>query len=271
MTAPLAHPATTWTGRSSPARRFVTRRGIALGSLYWLFWIAGSRRGVASSSVARELDVLGVGALRLVIASSLLVGLIVTFQLAYQLEQFSAVALGAKAVGWFAWRELGPVTVATLVVSRSASSIAGELATMSANAEIDALRAMELDPIKYLVAPRVAALLVAIPALTIIADGLITVGSWMGHTFFLGLNTRFFLEQMHSPAATRDLLIGLAKAILFALILGVVPAYEGLVVDGHGRSIGDASSRAVVYSLLAVLATDTFVNAVFYFIPGLVY
>lgn len=255
-----------------PARRTVSRGRIALDSLYWLFWIIGSPRAVVTSGVAREIESLGIGALRLVGGASVLVGLIATFQAAYQLAQFGAESISSQAVGWFAWRELGPLVVATLVVSRSASSIAGELAAMGANAEIDALRAMGLDPIKYLVTPRLAALLVSIPALTIISDGLITVGVWIGSTFFLGLNTIDFLEQTHAAVEMRDFLIGLGKSALFAFIIAVVSADEGLNVEryGGGGAIAESTTRSVVFCLLAVLAADSFVNALFYFIPGLV-
>ena len=251
--------------------RFVSRGRVAFDSLYWLAWIIGSPRSVVTSGVARELESLGVGALRLVGLASILVGLIATFQVAYQLANYGAEAISGQAVGWFSWRELGPVVVAILVVSRSASAITGELAAMSANAEIDALRAMGLDPIKYLVSPKLAALLIAIPALTILADGLITLGAWIGSTFFLRLNTVLYLEQVRTAVAMRDFLIGIAKSLLFALIIAVVAADEGLNVERRAAAIGEAAARSVVFCLLGVLAADTFVNAVFYFIPALVY
>jgi phospholipid/cholesterol/gamma-HCH transport system permease protein len=251
--------------------RFVSRGRVAFGALYWLAWIIGSRRSVAGSGVARELDLLGVGSLRLVASASVLVGLISTFQLAYQLKQWGAESMSALAIGWFATRELGPLVVALLVISRSASAIAGELAAMQTGAEIDALRAMGLDPVKYLVAPKLAALVIALPALTIISDGLITIGGWIGSTFFLGLNSRAYLEQIHSSLGMTDIAIGVGKAVLFSLVIGIVAADEGLNVERHVGAIGQAASRAVVYCLLGVLGTDTFINAVFYFIPGLVF
>jgi phospholipid/cholesterol/gamma-HCH transport system permease protein len=133
--------------------RFVGRTKLALGALYWLFWLGLSRRAAVSSGVTREIETLGLGALRLVVSASILVGLIATFQVAYQLKSFGAQVLSAQTIGWFTARELGPLVAALLIVARSASAIAGEFASMSANAEIDALRAMGLDPVKYLVAP----------------------------------------------------------------------------------------------------------------------
>ena len=253
-----------------PVGRFLSRGRVAIGALHWLGWIIVSPRSVVSGGVARELDALGVGALRLVGSASILVGLIATFQVAYQLKRYGAEAVSALAIGWFATRELAPIVVALLVVTRSASAIGGEFAAMMSNGEIDALRAMSLDPVKYLVAPKLAALCVALPALTVIADGLITFGGWVGTTLFLGFNSRYYLEQIRTSLATSDIAIGVAKSFIFAFVIAIVASDEGLGVDRRVGAIGEAASRAVVYCLLGVLAADTLVNAVFYFIPALV-
>ena len=218
----------------------------------------------------REIASLGAGALKLVAAAGILVGLIATFQAAYQLSEYSAVVMSAKAVGWFAAREVGPLVAALLVVARSSSAIAGEFASMSANAELDALRAMGLDPIKYLVAPKLAALLISMPILTVVADVLILFGGWLGNTGFLGYSTAFFLEQIRETLEIRDIAIGLGKSLLFAFVLVIVAADEGLSVGRRVSEIGSAATRAVVFGLIGVLAADTVVNAIFYFIPGLV-
>ena len=252
-----------------PGSRFLSRGRVAIGAMQWLGWIIISPRSVVSGGVARELDALGVGALRLVGSASILVGLIATFQVAYQLKKFSAESVSALAIGWFATRELGPLVVALLVITRSASAIAGELAAMTTSSEIDALRAMSLDPVKYLVAPKLAALFIALPALTIIADGLITLGGWLGTTFFLGFNSRFYLEQIRSSLAISDLAIGVVKSLLFGFVIAIVASDEGLGVERRVGAIGEAASRAVVYCLLGVLTADTLINAVFYFIPSL--
>ncbi|HEX4468075.1 MAG TPA: ABC transporter permease [Gemmatimonadaceae bacterium] len=253
-----------------PGGRFLSRGRVAVDAMRWLAWIIVSPRSVVSGGVARELETLGVGAIRLVASASILVGLIATFQVAYQLKQYGAESVSALAIGWFATREVGPLVVALLVVTRSASAIAGELAAMTTNGEIDALRAMSLDPVKYLVAPKLAAMCVALPALTIIADGLITLGGWMGTTLFLGFNSRYYLEQIRSSLSTSDIAIGAAKSFLFGFVIAIIASDEGLGVDRRVGAIGEAASRAVVYCLLGVLAADTLVNAVFYFIPGLV-
>jgi phospholipid/cholesterol/gamma-HCH transport system permease protein len=222
-----------------------------------------------TASVLRELDALGVGAVRLVAGSALLVGLITVFQVAYQLAPYGAELLSARAIAWFVAREIGPLVVAMLVVARSAAAIAGEFASMSANGEIDALRAMGLDPVKYLVVPKLGALLVALPALTAIAIVLAIVGGWFGTSVVLGFNTALYLEHLHDSLAIRDVGVGLAKSVLFAILIALVAADEGLRVERRVSAIGAAATRAVVFCLLGVLAADTLVNVIVYFIPGL--
>ncbi len=250
--------------------RFITRGRLALDSLYWVAWLAFARRGSVGSGVEREIDHLGLGAVRLIASASVLVGLITTFQVAYQLAEYSAQVLSARAIGWFAARELGPLVAALLVVARSASSIAGEFAAMSANGELDALRAMGLDPVKYLVAPKLAALLIVLPALTIFSDVLIVFGGLIGNTIFLNFGINLFFEQFRSALEERDVYIGLGKSVLFALVIGLAAADEGLSVERRVGAIGQAATRAVVLCMIGVLAADTMVNAIFYFIPRLV-
>lgn len=249
--------------------RFIERGQLALTAVYWLAWLSFSRRSGIGTGIQREFEQLALGALKFVGVASVLVGLITVFQVAYQLSEFGAEMMSVRAIGWFAAREMGPVGVALMIVARSAAGIAGELASMRANGEIDALRAMGLDPVKYLVSPKLAALLVAVPALTILSDGLITLGGWMGSTLFLDFSTSFFLEQLRLAFEVRDLFIGLAKSVIFAFIIVMVAADEGLNVEGSVAAIGVATTRAVVYAVIGVLGVDTIMNAVFYFIPGL--
>jgi phospholipid/cholesterol/gamma-HCH transport system permease protein len=249
--------------------RFVSRGALLLAAMRWLVWISFSRRAVVTAGVTRELYSLGIGSLRLVGSASVLVGLIAIFQVSYQLAPYSAEVMSVKAIGWFAAREIGPLVAALLVVARTSSAIAGELGAMSASAELDALRAMDLDPVKYLVTPKLAALMVSLPALTVISDALIAVGGWLGAVLVLDIGTTYYLEQFRESLALRDLFIGLVKSLLFGVIIAVIPADEGLSVGRRVGAIGAAATRAVVFSMIGVLALDTLVNAVFYFIPRL--
>ena len=256
-----------------PGGRFITRGRLALRSAYWLASLlapsASDRPTPVAASVTRELDVLGFGAIRLVAASALLVGLITVFQVAYQLAPYGAEVVSARALAWFVAREIGPIVVAILVVARSAAAIAGEFASMSANGEIDALRAMGLDPVKYLVVPKLAALLIALPALTAVAVMLAVVGGWLGTSVALGYNSALYLQHVHESLALGDVGVGLAKSVMFAILIGLIAADEGLRVERRVSAIGDAATRAVVHCLISVLAADTMVYAFVFFFPAL--
>ena len=257
-------------GIEAASGRFISRGRLAARTFYWLLWLVFARRGRVGSGVEREMEALGIGALRLVIGASMLVGLIATFQIAYQLSTYSAETMSARALGWFAARELGTIVTALLVVARSASAIAGEFASMSASGELDALRAMGLDPVKYLVAPKLAALLISLPALTVLSDAAILLGGWLGNTLFLDYSTAFFIDQVREALQLRDVAIGLGKSVLFAVVLVIVAADAGLSVERRVGAISGAATRAVVFCMIGILAMDTVVNAIFYFIPGLI-
>lgn len=257
-------------GIEAASGRFISRGRLAARTFYWLLWLVFVRRGRVGSGIDREMEALGIGALRLVISASMLVGLIATFQIAYQLSTYSAETMSARALGWFAARELGTIVTALLVVARSASAIAAEFASMSASGELDALRAMGLDPVKYLVAPKLAALLVSMPALTVLSDAAILFGGWIGNSLFLNYSTAFYLDQVREALQLRDVAIGLGKSVLFAVVLVIVAADAGLSVERRVGAIGGAATRAVVFCMIGVLAMDTLVNAIFYFIPGLI-
>ena len=266
-------PAITAPTRTRDTGRFITRGQLVVRSAYWLASLVTrhdpERSTPLAAGVMRELDFLGFGAIRLVGVSAILAGLITVFQVAYQLAPYGAEVVSARAVAWFAAREIGPVVVAILVVARSAAAIAGEFASMSANGEIDALRAMGLDPVKYLVVPKLAALLIALPALTALAIALSIVGGWLGNSVVLGFNTALYLEHLHESLAIRDVGVGLAKSVIFAVLIALGSADEGLGVERRVSAIGSAATRAVVHCMIGVLAADTVVNAVVYFIPGL--
>jgi phospholipid/cholesterol/gamma-HCH transport system permease protein len=268
LSTPVASPPQA-PNRSTQAR-FISRGQLTARALYWLGWLAFSRRSVVTSGVEREVYALGIGALRLVASASLLVGLIAIFQVATQLAPYGAEPVSPRVVTWFAARELGPVVVAMLLVARSSAAIAGELASMNVTGEIDALRAMGLDLAGDVHRRKLLAVIIVLPALTLISDALILGGVWVGSTVFLGYSTDRFVSQIREAFLTRDLGVGIGKSIIFALIIAVIASDEGLSADRRASAIGEAATRAVVYSLILVLGADTFVNAIFYFIPGLI-
>jgi phospholipid/cholesterol/gamma-HCH transport system permease protein len=198
---------------------------------------------------------------------SVFTGAVAAVQAAYQ---FSTV-VPLKYIGSVILRsviiELGPVLTALVVGGRVGASIAAELGTMKVTEQIDALRAMAINPVRYLVVPRIVACVVMLPILVIFADAIAVFGGYVvsvttigvsSHTYILGLKQFFFYK---------DLFSGLLKAVFFGGIIGLMGCYYGFATEGGAEGVGKATTRAVVTSCVLVLISDyVLANVLFRFI-----
>ena len=217
--------------------------------------------------VIQQCHAIGVGSLWLVVVVSLFTGAVSAVQAAYQ---FSTV-VPLKFIGSVILRsviiELGPVLTALIVGGRVGASIAAELGTMKVTEQVDALRAMAINPVRYLVVPRVVAAIIMLPVLTVFADAIAVFGGWFvavttvgvtSHTYVLGLKQFFYYK---------DLFSGLLKAVFFGGIIGTMGCYYGFATEGGAEGVGIATTRAVVASCVLVLITDyVLANVLFRFI-----
>lgn len=206
----------------------------------------------------------GLGSLPLVMLISFLVGMILALQSAYQLRQLGAQNLVPALVAVSVVRELAPLLTAILVAGRMGSSIAAELGTMKVSQEIDALTVMGIDPVAALVVPRLLALTLAVPCLTLFADAVgILGGSFVGQTV-LGLPVMTYLVDSLDALRLEDLLGGVLKATLFGAVIGLIGCHQGLSTRGGATEVGSATTRAVVHSIVLIIAADLFVTAWLY-------
>ncbi len=193
-----------------------------------------------------------------------LVGMIIALQSAYQLQELGAMNLLGGLVGLAVTRELAPLLTAIIVAGRFGSAIAAELGTMKVSQEIDALTVMGLDPVGYLVVPRLVALLIALPCLTVFADVLGILGGLSVATGLLQMNGSSYLADTVDALVLEDILTGLVKAVAFALIIGLIGCHQGLRVEGGAEQVGQATTTSVVRSIVLVIAADLFVTAIFF-------
>lgn len=193
-----------------------------------------------------------------------LIGMILALQSAYQLRQFGALDLVANLVAISNTRELAPLLTAVVIAGRVSSAIAAELGTMRVNEEIDALTVMGIDPVSFLVVPRLIGLLVAVPCLTIIADVLGILGGFAVATTVLDLPALRYLRQSLDALVLQDVWGGLLKAVLFAAVLGLVGCERGLSVRGGPEQVGRATTSAVVSSIVLVIIVDLALTAVLF-------
>jgi phospholipid/cholesterol/gamma-HCH transport system permease protein len=217
--------------------------------------------------VVQQMSAIGVESLWLVFVVSIFTGAVAAVQAAYQ---FSTV-VPLKYIGSVILRsviiELGPVLTALVVGGRVGASIAAELGTMKVTEQIDALRAMAINPVRYLVVPRVIAALVMLPVLTIFSNTIAIFGGYVVSVTSIGVSTHTYVIGLKQFFYMKDLLSGLLKAGFFGGIIGWMGCYYGFATEGGAEGVGQATTRAVVASCVLVLISDyVLANVLFRFI-----
>lgn len=208
-------------------------------------------------SLPEQCVLVGVNALPIVALLSLLLGLIMAFQSAYQLQQFGANIFVANLVGISMAREFGPMMTAIILAGRSGSAIAAELGTMQVQEEIDALRTMGLEPVRFLVLPRLIAILLMGPCLTLMADLIGIFGGFLIGVLYMDLSVESYVNQTLIAVRFSDFLHGLAKSLVFAWIIGTIGSYCGMSIQGGASGVGRATTRAVVMSIFMIIVADS--------------
>lgn len=206
----------------------------------------------------------GFDSLPLVALITFLIGMIMALQSAYQLAQLGALDLVPSLVAVSMTRELAPLLTAIIVAGRVGSAIAAELGTMRVSQEIDALTVMGIDPVSFLVVPRLVALAMAMPCLTIFADAIGIFGGLLVSVSVLGMGANGYLMLTADSLVLQDVYTGLVKALAFATIIGLVGCHQGLETRGGAEAVGKATTTSVVRSIVLVICADLFVTALFY-------
>jgi phospholipid/cholesterol/gamma-HCH transport system permease protein len=196
---------------------------------------------------------------------SFFVGVILALQAAYQLRRFGALIYVANLVGVSVTRELGPILTAIIVSGRSGSAFAAEIGSMKAAEEIDALVSMGINPVRYLVAPKLIAMMVMLPALTIFSDSIGLLGGFFLSVFALGIHPYNYFQQTMNALLVKDILTGLTKAWAFSIVITIVGSYEGFKVAGGAEEVGKRTTASVVSSIFLVIVFDFFFTTLFYY------
>jgi phospholipid/cholesterol/gamma-HCH transport system permease protein len=205
----------------------------------------------------------GVNALPIVALISFLLGIILAFQAAVPMRQFGAELFVADLVGLSILRELGPLMTAILLAGRSGAAFAAEIGTMKVNEELNALTTMGLDPVRFLVVTRILAALLMMPLLTLFAD---LIGILGGALTMITFNIPIvsFLHEVDSLVDVKDLVAGLAKAPVFAILIAGVGCLRGLQTQTGASAVGISATRAVVSSIVLLVVVDGIYAFVYY-------
>jgi phospholipid/cholesterol/gamma-HCH transport system permease protein len=222
-------------------------------------------RSVRWSDMIRVAEAAGVNALPIVMLISFLMGLIMAFQAAVPLRQFGAEIFVANLIALSMLRELGPLMTAIILAGRSGSAFAAEIGTMKVREEIDALKTMGLDPVRFLVVPRVVAAVFMTPLLTIFAN---LVGLMGGSVVMLSLGFPLitFFNQVQYAVTYGSLLGGLLKAFVFGILVAAVGCLRGLQTESGATSVGQSTTRAVVSGIILIAIADGIFSVVYYYL-----
>jgi phospholipid/cholesterol/gamma-HCH transport system permease protein len=199
----------------------------------------------------------------IVLLINFLVGLAMAFQAAAQLKRFGANLLVADLIGISVCRELGPLMTAIIISGRSGAAFAAGLGVMQVNGEIDALRTLGFQPMRYLVLPRTLALLIVAPLLTILADVAGVLGGLVVGVLSLDLTVRGYLNQTTRVVTLWDLSSGVLKSVVFALFIALIACQQGLATTGGAEGVGRRTTSAVVLTLFSLILTDALLTIVF--------
>lgn len=216
-----------------------------------------------------QMDIIGVGSLTIVILTGFFTGGVLTLQTFPTLKYYGAQDQTGRLVALSLVRELGPVLTALMVTGRVGSAISAELGSMSVSQQIDAMRALGTDPVRKLVAPRLIALLVTLPLLTVIADVVGIGGGWAVAIGLYNQSSMTYLTAVRDGITADDIIGGAIKPIVFGLIIATVACRQGLKTEGGTVGVGRSTTTAVVMASILVIIADFFLAKALQVILGL--
>jgi len=240
-----------------------------LSSLYWLARDTAAEikdRLVATRSPFRLADFfyqthrVGVGSIPMVVMLSVFVGLTMALLTGYQLEKYGMSTLVPSVVGIAFTREMGPLFTGIVLASRIGAAFTAELGAMIAGGEVDALEAMGIGPLRYLVTPRWLAIFCMTPCLSVAATLAGICGGAFISNLLLQLGYSHFFDEVMSNLLVKDILSGVFKSFVFGALIGLISCYKGLSVKGGAVGVGIATTSSVVTAISCVIASDSLIN-----------
>ena len=225
-------------------------------SCYWLFFGLARGQPVRLAATVDQMREVGVAASPIVFMLAFAIGVMLAIQGIHTLQQFGAETQVVLGIALSVTREFGPLITGVLVAGRSGSALAARLGSMQVNQEIDALRVMGINPVRFLAAPAVVAMLVMVPLLTIFADLTALFGGAVFCSLELGMSHVAYWDQAVTFITADDVYQGLIKSVVFGLIVALVGVANGFGVTGGAEGVGRATTRAVVLSISYLVIAD---------------
>jgi len=210
-----------------------------------------------------QLYQLGVRSLTITNITLLFTGMVLAIQTAYSLAAYGGKGFVGDIVALSVVRELGPVLTALMVAGRVGAGITAELGSMAVTEQVDALRALAADPVRKLVVPRVGALVLILPVLTVLADTIALFGGLIMAIVEIGQTRLYYMNHVLQALSVSDVASGVGKTVFFAFLIGVIACHNGLNAKGGADGVGKATTNTVVVSSIAVIISDFFLTKMF--------
>jgi phospholipid/cholesterol/gamma-HCH transport system permease protein len=228
----------------------------------WYLPYAFSRRNRAV--VVEQMFIAGVKSLGVITIVGLFIGMILAFQTGFELRRFGQEDSIGTMVTVVMLREMGPFMTALIIASSVGAAMAAQIATMTVSEEVAALEVMSINPLRFIVMPRLVALMIMVPLLTVYTNAMgILGGAIVGYTQ-LGIGIPAYFEDCWHYASNRDLYVGLIKAMVFGVIIAATACHQGFVAQNGAVGVGRATRQTVVISFLVTLMTGYFLTWAFY-------
>jgi len=222
-----------------------------------------SVKNIRFKEIAFEINESGVKAIGIVSLTSFLIGLVVAYQSAYQLKIYGANIFIVDMLGISILRELSPLITAIVIAGRSGSAFTAQIGAMKITEELDAMRTMGFSPHKFLVIPRIIALMITMPILIFLSDISAIAGGMLVAYIDLKITTELFIERFNEVVAAKHFFIGIIKGPFFAFLIATIGIYRGLMVKNDTQSIGFNTTKSVVESIFAVIVCDAIFSIMF--------
>lgn len=194
----------------------------------------------------------------------MMIGMVMALQTAYQLRQLGTELVIPGMLALSIFRELGPMITALVVAGRAGAAMTAEIGSMKVTEQIEALEAMSVKPVEFLVVPRFLAMLLLLPLLTVYADVLGIFGGYLVCSAKLGIPKELFINKAMSVVVFHDFASGIFKSVIFAMIISITCSFQGMRVSGGAGGVGRATMNAVVVSFLLIVFFDFFFTLLFY-------
>lgn len=240
-----------------------------LSELGGLFLLAGDairqgiRRPFERALWVDQLEHLGVQSLTITNVTLLFTGMVLAVQTAYSLSSYGGSSFVGDLLALSIVRELGPVLTALMVAGRVGAGITAEIGSMTVTEQVDALRVLAASPVKKLVVPRVGALILALPLLTVLADVVGLFGGMVMAISEVGQSRAYFVSHVLLALKVQDLMSGIGKTFFFAFFIGIIACYNGLHATGGADGVGKATTNTVVTASISIIVSDFFLTKIF--------